>query len=676
MKLVDIHVQWADRGRDKEVFSRGENIDREGLYIKLCYEQLPLGRILRLKAASDKRITFKKICIDMEADMKDSKVMSNGYQTWTQSTEMDAAGRIKGLNPVVFNLLKGYSDYGFIKYTGKSGRIYSWTYTYIKKPWGDTISFAGSCSEGTGYTIFDIDISRNSVKVIKDCEGMDFQGEGEIMSLYMGEGSERSLFDEYFFSALKVNKPSKRYTGWTSWYNYYTSISEEIVLHNLNSLSDRKIPMDVFQVDDGYQHAVGDWLEVNGKFPSGMKKIADEVKRYGYKPGLWLAPFVCEKKSHVFMEHPDWLLKDREGRLVKAGWNPGWSGTFYSLDFYNKEYREYLNEVFRTIFYEWGYELVKLDFLYGVCIIPHNGKSRGQIMSEAMDFIREIAGENKILGCGIPLGPVFGKIDYCRIGSDVAPYWEDNKLTFLNYHERVSTVNSLISTIGRYQLDGRAFNNDPDVFMLREDKIKLSEDEKYTLFVLNNIFGGLVFFSDDVASYSDKEMNLLRSMYPRVNPVIKNVENCSGLYKIELSLERKEYVIYSNLGVKNSKIELEDIYFNSESLTIQDRGTIILKPHNTVVLMRIDNTSGPYLIGAKGHLLPGGQIADFSFDGDGLKIVCSENSSPETEIYIGVDKSVKCLKINGEIYDAAGMGDYGLIVVNNENLNNAGIPAK
>ena len=64
--------------------------------------------------------------------------------------------------------------------------------------------------------------------------------------------------------------------------------------------------------------------------------------------------------------------------------------------------------------------MVKLDFLYSEAMQPRNGKSRGQIMCEAMDFLRECVGEEKlILGCGVPLGPSFGVVDACRISCDV-----------------------------------------------------------------------------------------------------------------------------------------------------------------------------------------------------------------------------------------------------------------
>ncbi len=65
-----------------------------------------------------------------------------------------------------------------------------------------------------------------------------------------------------------------------------------------------------------------------------------------------------------------------------------------------------------------------------------------------MVLLRELASPLKNIGCGVPLGPAAGNVDYCRISSDVSLGWEDKRLRLIRYRERVSTVNSLTSTIG------------------------------------------------------------------------------------------------------------------------------------------------------------------------------------------------------------------------------------
>jgi alpha-galactosidase len=311
--------------------------------IKPVWKDMPSGRILTLRVTANNKITFHRINVSMEMDMENAKVMQSGYQTWTWSNEVDKDSRAERLNPLALNLLKPYGDYGIVKAPKGRGHIYSWTYTYVRKPAG-TMALLGSCSEDFGFTIFDIDMQKNKVEITKDCEGMEFTGEDDLMSIYMGTGEEIPLWDEYFSTIHTYRKSTDRCTGWTSWYNYYTSINEDIIMKNLKALHDEKIQLNIFQIDDGYQHAVGDWLDINDKFPSGLKKVADEISGCGYKPGLWISPFICEKKSYVFKNHPEWLLKDGRGRLVKAGWNPNWSGTFYSLDFYNEGFREYLKK--------------------------------------------------------------------------------------------------------------------------------------------------------------------------------------------------------------------------------------------------------------------------------------------------------------------------------------------
>ena len=76
--------------------------------------------------------------------------------------------------------------------------------------------------------------------------------------------------------------------------------------------------------------------------------------------------------------------------LVEAGYNPGWgglfNGTYYLLDLELPAVRTHLKNVFDVVLNQWGYDLVKLDFLFAAALIPRNGKSRGQLMWEACQY--------------------------------------------------------------------------------------------------------------------------------------------------------------------------------------------------------------------------------------------------------------------------------------------------
>ena len=133
-------------------------------------------------------------------------------------------------------------------------------------------------------------------------------------------------------------------------------------------------------------------------------------------------------------------------------------------------------------------------------------------MCDGVDLLREVCGDKLILGCGVPLMPAFGVFDYCRISCDVGLDWDNTPIMRLINRERVSTRHAILNSIFRRQLNGRAFLNDPDVFFLREDNLKLSRDEKFILATVNSLFGGLLLCSDDMSEYSPEA----RALYARL----------------------------------------------------------------------------------------------------------------------------------------------------------------
>lgn len=438
------------------------------------------------------------------------RIFCNGYQSWTVTQELFPHQKMRGINPIYNKLidspfmaktgLNRAGDETWYKYPHKKGVFYGYSYGYVAD--NDTYKLFGSLSERSGYTIVEFDANKNSIVVKKELEGVTFFGEKELLDLAILEGEYEATFDKYFEMMGVKSRCDKRCSGYTTWYNYYGGVTEDIVFNDLKSLSALEKKVNIFQIDDGYQAAIGDWLETDTKkFPGGMKVIADEIHKNDMLAGLWLAPFAAVKSSKLFQEHRDWFIKDENGEPYICG--PNW-GVFYGLDLYNEEAREYIRHFFDVILNEWGYDMVKLDFLYAACVRPMYNKTRGEIMCDAMDFIRECCGDKLILGCGVPLMPAFGKVDFCRIGSDVALDWRVNNWT---HREDVSTPYTLNDTIFRRHLDGRAFQNDPDVYLLRDNNINLSFDQRRLISKINSLFGSLLFISDDVSKYNEAQMN-------------------------------------------------------------------------------------------------------------------------------------------------------------------------
>ena len=462
----------------------------------------------KLEINAKKMISNVRVSIESPANYdKESRIFVNGYQSWTDSREYFIDEKMRSLNKFSKPFLKALGlcrsgDYSFKKYSNKVGAFHGYSYSYIRK--GNNFELFCSLNERTGYTIFNFDVDSKNVIIEKDLEGINILGEYEVLNFAVFCGSETQVFDNYF-SCLDIPPVRvERTTGYTSWYNYYENITQKDIEKDLKAFVDNDKKFDMFQVDDGFQTAVGDWLSIDkNKFPKGMKYIADIIKNENVKAGIWLAPFSAKTNSIIAKTHPDWLVKNKKGKPIIAGLN--WGG-FYALDIYNLEVREYVKEVFNVVLNEWGFDMVKLDFLYGACMEPTTSKTRAEIMFDGMEFIRDCVGDKLVLGCGVPLAPSYGLVDYCRIGADVGLYWNSKLKDKLTHREDVSTINTLNNSIFRRQLDGRAFINDPDVVLLRDYNIDLSTEQRKVIALVNKLFGRLIFVSDRITEYNDYQM--------------------------------------------------------------------------------------------------------------------------------------------------------------------------
>lgn len=510
-----------------------------------------------MRAKKPVRIKLAELIYDNYFD-SDEWFFANGYQSWTTSREYKRGDTQYGLRKFSkFGLGKKFAgacgDYAFTEY-GKD-LFHSFTYTYLRI--GEKVNFLGSLNERTGYTIFYADVRENVFAVIKDLEGVTISSEYEIFDLIFFEGGYDEVFDKYF-DALPNKNPGRveHYAGYTSWYNYFQNIDENIIDRDLEGLKRAGAAANVFQIDDGYETMVGDWTLDKKKFPGGMKPIVDKIHSLNLRAGLWVAPFSAQYKAEICKKHPDWMIK-KNGRNLFGG--VGWGG-FYVLDIEKREVRDYIKAFFDKVFDEWGFDMVKLDFLYSACIIPRNNKTRGQLMCEAMDFLRECCRDKVILGCGVPLGPSFGVVDACRISCDVELNFKDKFYVSSTNQEIISARNAMNNSIFRRHLNGRIFANDPDVFFLRNDGAKPAKftwEQKKLLAKVNNMFGSVLFVSDDVNNYDGAQLKLLLEAYKKFEGKVISAEYVSKdkieiVYELNKETHKFKFDAYS--GVNSDKI--------------------------------------------------------------------------------------------------------------------------
>lgn len=463
------------------------------------------------------------------------RIFMNGYQTWTYCPEYDRSSRIRGLHgipqPIVSHYaLDRYGDYDFVDYPNRRGLTHGVSYCYFRS--GARFRLLGSLDEAPGYTLFSYDAVRQELSLRRDCTGIRCGGDYDAFDLFLAEDGEDAVFDAWF-SAMHIQpRTQEKLAGYSSWYNRFESITERDILRDLDGCRLLLKQGDLFQIDDGWERAVGNWLPDPFKFPGGMKPLADRAHEAGFLAGLWLAPFSVQRDSRIFREHPEWLLQ-KDGVPYQSGCN--WGG-FYALDIDQPDVIHYLESVFRRVFDEWGYDLVKLDFLYCAAPFGSDTETRAARMRRAMELLRRLCGGRLILGCGVPLYPAFGLVDYCRIGCDVSLDWDDKPHMRLIHRERVSTRQAIGNAVFRRELNGRAFGSDPDVFFLRDQNCRLTPDEKEKLATVCALLGNVFLTSDDPKNYTPamrREYKRLRALRDAQNVRIEADEGLRVRYTID-----------------------------------------------------------------------------------------------------------------------------------------------
>ncbi|MDI6765477.1 MAG: alpha-galactosidase [Bacteroidota bacterium] len=282
----------------------------------------------------------------------------------------------------------------------------------------------------------------SDIKTLKIISGTMLQTDRLMISLDSDPFNNLERYSEYLqMFAPSINKPFTPAgkpilrsrttetvpTGWCSWYYYYQHISEDSILTNLNFASKhlKDAGLQYIQIDDGFQISAGDW-GTNKKFPHGHKWLTDQIHNKGFLAGLWVAPFAISENSSIYKKHRDWLLTGEGDSLKEFFTNDWWGGRIFSLDPTHPEVQKWLTNLFKKIVNEWGYDYVKIDFLYFAC----EGKTYYQPASSAQAYqlglqaIRSGVGSDKfILGCGAPIGISIGYVDGMRIGPDISPTW-------------------------------------------------------------------------------------------------------------------------------------------------------------------------------------------------------------------------------------------------------------
>ena len=265
---------------------------------------------------------------------------------------------------------------------------------------------------------------------------------------------------------------------WCSWYCYWEAVTPEDVLVNLDAIVERQLPVEVVQVDDGWQAGLGDWQAESGW--GSLSALAARVRDAGLRPGLWLAPFLVGARSTLAADHPDWLVEGAD-----AGRN--WGQDLLVLDVTCPAAAEHLTGVLHNLAAA-GFDYFKLDFLYAGALAGHRYADCAPMTAyrEGLRLVRAaLPAGTTLLGSGAPLLASIGLVDAMRVGPDVAGQGRRDRPDRRPRAIRTGSARSF--------QHARWWVNDPDCLLLRPGVLGREEWAGYV-----RASGGLAGLSDPV----------------------------------------------------------------------------------------------------------------------------------------------------------------------------------
>lgn len=295
--------------------------------------------------------------------------------------------------------------------------------------------------------------------------------------------------------------PTAPVYGGNNWcYAYGNSSYEEIISDaSLQARLAEGLDNPPFMViDAGWQkkHIAGPWVP-NEKY-GDMKKIADEFKKMGVRPGIWVR-FLCDDSDDIPKE---WRFESYNNRLDPS----------------RPEVIAHIKRIVRRLVFDWGYELIKHDFsaydilgLWGkdankyVTCGEWKFHDRKRTTAEIyVDFCKAIldaaGGKAYILGCNCLSHLVAGLCHINRVGDDTSGLDFDRT--------RRMGVNALAF---RLPQNGRFYTVDADCAGFKKGMIPFTLNKEWVTLLAKS--GTPLFISAPNGAFTDEEFAYMKEMY-------------------------------------------------------------------------------------------------------------------------------------------------------------------
>lgn len=452
-----------------------------------------------------------------------------------------------------------------------------------------------------------------------------------------------AALETYASAAGKMNhaRTNSVVNGWCSWFYTLARVSESEVIANTEFAAKHLKPfgLEYIQVDEGYQRWHGDW-EGNQRFPHGMKWLADKIKSHGFKAGLWISPYVISEPTEVFQKHKDWLVKSSDGSPQRVGnWAEGTEPPSdenprrYCLDITHPEAAKWLHQLIDAIVNDWGYEMIKIDFVAWSILAAQRyhdpTQSSAQVYRKGMEIIRKAAGNKcHILECG-PGATTVGLIDSMRIELDVN--YGFNEIAWSTYFTNPAC--SASAAAKRYYFHKRTWINDVDHVCLHH----LDNQQSEAAATIVALSGGNMFSGDRLTQLDPYKLEILKKITPSLGEAAIPIDlfdtDMPGAFALKIRRPFGEWTVVgffnksltesiernfslSRLWLDPSKTYVAFDFWKQQFIgEIKNEIRLTIQPGSVTLLAVYEKSDRPHIISTDRHVSQGAvEIEDVRWD--------------------------------------------------------------
>ena len=323
-------------------------------------------------------------------------------------------------------------------------------------------------------------------------------------------------------------------TGWMSWNTYFdkAGAAENLAEARIGAKYLKPFGLEIWSIESWQGNSL--WLPVGNfhnldlsvyepQFPEGMKKLADDIREIGFRPGIWMPLYGTGDKA-FHDAHRDLFLHDADGKPIDC-----WNGR-YMLDTTNPDALELMRRLTRTASREWGYEFFKFD---GMANTPRkferpeirarfSNPSDPNWFDGSVKALREGIGEDRILlGCmGDFTGTEAKYLDASRLGSDVVGCYRGvgenyNPLGSSSFAQMPVKWKNILHqaecTFTQIFVNNIMFYTDPDTLLVG---YTLEKNEAEVMATIIGLPGQLMFAGDKLGTLQYDRMKIIQQVLP------------------------------------------------------------------------------------------------------------------------------------------------------------------